>query len=477
MPKHRQIYSALREAILDGKLKADDALPSTRELAGKLGVSRNTVMTAYELLMAEGFIIGRGGAGTFVAKGAERAASSVSESPEAAIEYRPLSATADMLRIARRPVESMSFSPFAPSAPAADAFPYTTWSRIVNRHTHELSRETILGSEPLGHRGLRECIAEHLRIMRSCRYDPDRIIILSAGQQALYLCSILLMNQNDAVWLEEPGFPGAQLAFRARTSLVVPVPVDENGLDVEAGKARGPYPRVIYVTPAHQWPLGYVMPIQRRLALLDFAAEHKAWIVEDDYDGDLRFDGKTYSALQSIDEADRVIHVGSFSKTMFPGLRLGYAVLPPTLIEAFALGRKIIDRYPSTIAQAAMAEYLERGLYVRHVHDMQVLYAERHALLRKAIASKLGSYLQAKPAPAGTFTVTELSHGIADSALTEALMGKGIQSIALSDTFLEQPKTSGLLLGHAVAKPDEIRAGIDTIEQVISSWALSPAHK
>jgi GntR family transcriptional regulator/MocR family aminotransferase len=366
LPKQRQIYAALREAILDGKLNPNDVLPSTRELAGELGVSRNTVLAAYELLLAEGYIAGRGGAGTYVAQNAARHPASL---PPERIEPRPLSSTAEVLLVEQLPDswESPSVArPFRPSSPAFDAFPFTTWARILTHHSRGQGRFSVADGDTHGQLRLRRAITEHLRAARSCNCEPDQVFVTSGSQLGLFLCSMLLMDKDDAVWTEEPGFPDAHRTFRARTTRVIPVPVDSGGIDIEAGKALSPQPRVIYVTPTNQWPLGIVMPIQRRLALLQFAAERKAWIVEDDYAGDLRYDGKAYSTLQGLDEADRVIHLGTFSTTMLPGLRLGYILVPPDLVDAFAAARRIVDRYPNTLAQAGLTDFIERGLYHRH---------------------------------------------------------------------------------------------------------------
>jgi GntR family transcriptional regulator/MocR family aminotransferase len=284
------------------------------------------------------------------------------------------------------------------------------------------------------------------------------------------------MDADDPVWIEEPGFPDAQLTFKARTRRMIPVPVDRDGINIEAGTALSSHPRVIYVTPSNQWPLGYIMPIQRQLALLAFAAERQAWIIEDDYAGDLRYDGKSYATLQGLDEANRVIHIGTFSKTMLPGFRLGYVVVPPDLVDAFAAGRRILDRYPNTVAQVGLTDFIERGFYHRHIRAMQHLYLERHQLLRARIESKLAGLLEAKVARAGTFSVTELVAGIDDVSLANALVAEGVDSLALSQTYSGRAEMHGLLLGHAVAPPEAIRAGVDAIERIFSTWAFHPVH-
>jgi GntR family transcriptional regulator/MocR family aminotransferase len=463
-PKHRQIYGALREAILNGHLRADEPLPSTRQLAQLLRVSRNTVLAAYEVLIGEGFLVSRGGAGTFVAHDAARAPL---PPPQTFVEPRPLSSTADALRgRLLYPVSSVA-RPFHPSSPGIDVFPMEAWTRIIVRQTR-VDRDRIMGEGgQQGYLPLRNQVALHLRLFRSCRCDADQVIITSGAHLGYFLSAMLLVDHDDSVWVEEPGYPDARLAFRTRTSRVIAVPVDEHGLDIETGRALSAQPRVIYVTPSHQWPLGGVMPVQRRLALLDFAASRGAWIVEDDYDGDLRFDGQSYAGLQGLDKAQRVIHVGTFSKTIYPGLRLGYVVVPPDLVSAFVAGRTAIDRYPNTLAQCVMAEFMEKGLYAKHLHKMRAVYQERHALLRARLESKLAGALLVKPATVGTFTVTELTNGLDDVGVVQALAAAGVEADPLSISSRGSERKHGLLLGHAIAGPEQIRHGVDIIERVI----------
>ncbi|HEV3092768.1 MAG TPA: PLP-dependent aminotransferase family protein, partial [Candidatus Cybelea sp.] len=302
VPKHRQIYAALRRAILEGRLQAHDSLPSTRQLAAELGVSRNTIMVAYELLLAEGYVVGRGGAGTFVAHSAVRPQR---KPPTVPVEPRPLSHAADILRVWRLPELASLARPFRPSSPAFDAFPVAKWSRIVGRLLRDKSARWTSEGDPRGYFPLRKAIAVHLFTVRTCDCSPDQIVIVSGSQLALFMSAVLLMNQDDAVWVEEPGYPHARLTFRVRSSRVIPVPTSEAGIDIDVGKSLSADPCVIYVTPTHQWPLGFTMPVQKRLALLDFAAKSGAWIVEDDYDGDLRYDRKTYATLFGLGESHR----------------------------------------------------------------------------------------------------------------------------------------------------------------------------
>jgi GntR family transcriptional regulator/MocR family aminotransferase len=465
VPKHRQIYGALREAILDGSLRADEPLPSTRALSRDTGVSRNTVLAAYELLLGEGFVETRGGAGTFVASKAARP-SPVATPP--AIEPRRLSTVADAVRVWRLPAEPSLARPFGPSSPALDVFPIETWARLISRYIRGNPQRLMSAGHPQGYLPLRKQIARHLRAFRSCRCEPEQIIVTNSAQSAYYLCSMVLMDPDDSVWFEEPGYPHARLAFRARSSRIIPVPVDDSGLDIDVGRSLSPQPRIIYVTPTHQWPLGSLMPVQRRLALLQYAESCGAWIVEDDYDGDLRYDGKSYAGLQGLDGSNRVVHVGTFSKTIYPGLRLGFAVVPPDLVDSFVGARQAIARFPGTLAQAVTATFMEQGLYAKHLHKARTVYAERHELLRARIQSKLAGALLAHPSHTGLYTVTEIVNGLDDVGVVAALKGVGIDSFPLSIAYAGPARKHGLILGHAVATPDQIRRGVDDMERVFS---------
>lgn len=467
--KHRQVYDALRRAIAEGRLAPDDELPSTRELARELGVSRNTTVAAYDMLLAEGYVVSRGGAGTFVARSGVLAPAA---EPRAALEPRPLSGTADMLRVSRVPGPFGAARPFRPSSPSLDAFPYAAWSQTAARALRR-DRVWMSDGDPVGLRSLRQSIARHVHAFRSSPCDPDQVIVTPGAQSALFLCSMLLLDPNDAVWIEEPGYQHARVAFRTRTERVIPVPLDESGIDIDAGRALSPQPRVIFTTPTQQWPTGITMSAQRKRALLDFAAERGAWIIEDDYCGELRFDRRTYAALRGLDDADRVIHLGTFSKTLTPGLRVAFLVVPHDLVDAFAAAQQAASRFPNLIAQVVLADFIESGAYARHVYDMQVLYQERHELLRARIASKLAGILLAKPSTGGTFTVTELAAGFDDVALARALEREGFESMPLSAAYAGSAVRRGLLLGHAVGKPEQIRAGVDTIERIAATRIAS----
>lgn len=321
----------------------------------------------------------------------------------------------------------------------------------------------------MGNLKLRKAIAQRLLKLRSSDCPSERILIVSNNHIALLICAALLVNADDPVWVEEPADPTCRNILHLRTKLVVPVTVDAGGLSIEAGKALSPNPRMIFVTPTHQWPLGVTMPVQRRLALLDFANQQGAWVVEYDYDGDLRFDGMSYATLLGLDKEHRVIHIGSFTEAMYPGFGLAYIVVPPDLVDAFAAACELGGpAYPTV--QAGLAEFIELGHYGRHVHEMQALYKERHELLSARIHSKLANVFDARPAVAGTFTLAEFRSPLNDVEFAARLRAEGLESIALSSTYAGQPAKHGLLLGHAIATPEEIRNGVDGMARLYSAW-------
>src|SRR5215475_3280891 len=336
VPLYRQIYDTLRQAILSGRLVTGARLPSTRELAVELGVSRITVMNAFEQLLAEGYLESRTGSGTHVCR----------DLPEDLLNART-AVRARTAQIARRKLtlsktgETISEiavrvspnqtapRPFMPDIPALDAFPHEVWGRLVARHWSYPQPGLLSYGEAAGHRPLREAIAAHLGIARAVHCEPEQVIIVAGAQQALDLTARMLLNASDLAWIEEYNYLAARAALLGAGARLIPVPVDGEGLKVGAGVALAPQARLVYLTPSHQYLLGVVMSLARRLALLDWAEQAGAWIIEDDYDSEYRYSGRPLSALQGLDRHGRVIYLGTFSKVLFPALRLGYAVAPP----------------------------------------------------------------------------------------------------------------------------------------------------
>ncbi|MBC5800334.1 MAG: PLP-dependent aminotransferase family protein [Candidatus Eremiobacteraeota bacterium] len=475
-PKHRQLYSRLREAVLGDRLHAGDALPSSRTFARELGVSRNTVLAAYEQLLAEGYLVGRAGSGTFVAADAtrERSPKAPSEASPGASQrgHAALAPAAALLSALRMELPYPLAAPraFQIAATPIDVFPFAPWARLAARRLRDAPGALLSEREPLGYRPLREAIAAHLRNTRAVLCEADQIAVVSGAHAAIFMCAMLLVGPHDAVWMEEPGYPAARGALRLRTEHVVPVPVDAEGLDVATGLQLAPRPRLIYATPSHQFPLGATMTLRRRLDLLHAAESANAWIIEDDYDSELRYDGRPLAALQGLDRSGRVIYVGTFNKIVFQGLRIGYAVLPRELVDSFTSARYFIDEYPPALAQAVLTDFMDEGFFARYVRKARPVCAERQDCLLARVRHKLGDLVRLEPSPAGGFLVAELPDDVDDVALSFALGRRGVDVLALSPFFAGAAVRRGLLLGYAAVDLAAIRAGVDTLARVASDF-------
>jgi GntR family transcriptional regulator/MocR family aminotransferase len=466
LPLHRQLYDGLRVAILHGALAPGRRLPATRALAEQLGVSRNTVVTAFDQLLAEGYITGRVGSGSYVAAllPDELLVARAPESqppPGGALGAQPLSSRG--ARLAATPVTAArglgAPRAFRPGLPALDAFPSAVWAHLSARVWRRLPPELFGYGDPAGYRPLREALAAYLAEARAVRCAPDQVLVVAGSQQAIDLAARVLLDPGDPVWVEDPGYLGARGALLSAGAHLVPVPVDAEGLDVAAGVAREPAARLAYVSPSHQYPLGVTLSLARRLALLDWAARAGAWVVEDDYDSEYRYAGRPLAALQGLDRAGRVIYVGTFSKVLFPGLRLGYLVVPPDLVDAFTAARALADRHPPGPEQGVLAAFIADGHFARHIRRTRALYAERQEGL-VAAARDLGDLLQVAPAEAGMHLIGWLPAGADDRAAADRALAAGVEAPALSAYALEPPTRGGLLLGYAGFEPRVLRAGV-----------------
>ncbi len=473
-PKHRQLYGSLRDAVLANRLHAGDTLPSTRTLARELGVSRNTVLAAYEQLLSEGYLVGRIGSGTFVAPDVIRRPAPAEPvgrvTHERHFDPGSVSEVADLVSrlCLRAPYELAPVRAFNPAAPPIDLFPIDTWARLTARRLRDASKRLLSERTPFGYRPLREAIAMHLRDTRAVVCDADQVAVVSGAHAAIFICSMLLVRPGDDVWMEEPGYIGALGALRLRTDRIAHVPVDAEGLDVRAGLTRAARPRLIYVTPSHQFPLGSTMTLRRRLDLLRVAERTDAWILEDDYDSELRYDGHPIAALQGLDRAGRVIYVGTFNKITFPAVRLAYVVLPPDLVDAFRAARFFIDEYPPAITQAVMADFIDGGYFARYLRRARAACTERQACLVYNLKNKLGDFIDIEPSPAGGFVVAKFREAFDDVALSVALGARKIDSLALSPFFSAERARSGLLLGYAAVDVSEIARGVDTLAAIVT---------
>jgi GntR family transcriptional regulator/MocR family aminotransferase len=473
IPLHRQLYDGLRQAILAGQLVSGARLPSTRSLADILEISRNTALLAYDQLLIEGYVHGKVGAGTYVANcfpdGFLRPHLSLSPSGSG---RAPSRRGRILRRLGRRRTTASNDTPLRPfrtGVPALDVFPWKLWGRLLTRRWRSLSPSLVGGKHPLGYRPLREIVAAYLRDARGLFCTSDQVILVGGSQQGLDLAARVLLEPGAAAWVENPGYPGAHGLFRAAGARLIAVPVDAEGLDVTAAITRCDDARLAFVTPSHQFPLGATMSIARRLLLLQWASEHNAWILEDDYNSEYRYRGQPLPALQGLDRNGRVIYLGTFSKVLFPGLRLGYLVVPSDLIDAFSMASFLTGYYPPILNQAVLADFIAEGHFGRHIRRTRSLYEERQGRLVEAAKRWLTGLLEVDAAEAGMHLVGRLVGQASDAEVAQRCASQGIDVTPLSVCCVEKVRKRALLLGYAAF--DE-RAIVDGVQRM--AVALRP---
>jgi GntR family transcriptional regulator / MocR family aminotransferase len=471
----RQLYEAIKQSVLTGKIAPGTQLPPTRDLALQLGISRQTVLNAYEQLMAEGYLSGTVGKGTFVSATLPllRAKPKESDGDPASRPLRPLSTRGQGFIGPQAAINIHEGPPkaFRIGMPGLDLFPFETWARLEARRWRRPPHE--LGySDPAGYRPLREALSAYLGASRGVHCDPGQIVITSGSQQALYLIATLLLGPGDAAWIEDPGYRGISASLRAAQARICPVPVDDEGLSVSFGKATFPEAKLAYLTPTHQLPLGVTMSLSRRLELLAWAKENKAWVVEDDYDSEYRYTGPPLASMQSLDTAGCVIYVGTLSKVLFPGLRLGYLVLPPALVDAFVQARAILDRHAAIVPQIVLTDFITEGHFGRHIKRTREAYAERRVALLEAISTHLAEHLLPGPADAGLQLSTTFHSPRDDQEIADRARKHGIELRALSQFYYQEgdeqrERLSGLILGFASIPVDDIRRSAPALRDIL----------
>jgi GntR family transcriptional regulator/MocR family aminotransferase len=472
---YRQLYDWFRKAVTDGQLRPGHRVPSTRSLASELNISRIPVLQAYEQLLAEGYFETFVGAGTCVA------ASIPDEALSPAAARRALQEIAQkpgLRRISRRGT-ALTQAPAQPwlnvsgafrvSLPALDQFPIRIWSKLVARHSRRPPRGIMAYGDAMGYLPFREAIAEYLGASRGVRCEPSQILVTTGSQLALQLSAQVLLNPKDPVWMEEPGYPGARQAFLTAGARLLPAPVDDEGISVSDIIRRDHGARAVYVTPSHQYPLGTTLSATRRMLLLNWAARAGAWIIEDDYDSEYRFGSRPIAALQGLDSDARVIYIGTFSKVMFPALRLGYMVIPSDLATAFSATRDAADIFSSTLYQAVMTDFIREGHFARHIRRMRMLYKERRSALVKAISIQAPDLLEVIGSEAGMHLVALLPPGTNDAAVARKAVEKALSAAPLSSCYSNPPARGGLILGYGGASVHQIHEGVRKLRLCIPS--------
>jgi GntR family transcriptional regulator/MocR family aminotransferase len=468
-PFYQQIYRSLRESILRGELPRGARLPATRALAQDAGVSRNTILLAYDQLRAEGYVEGRVGAGTYVAAELPDEAPSAPRRPADDSRTAALPAVSAYARRAQI-LPSPVLAPAAPAIrydfryglPGGGGFPHDVWRRLLARHARRFPDEASGYADPAGLPRLREVIADYLRRARAVDADAGRVVIVNGSQQALDLVARTLVDPGDAVLIEEPHYLGAREVFVAAGARLLPCPVDGEGLDVGRAPDMAAPARLAYVTPSHQFPTGAVMPLARRLALLAWANRVGAYVVEDDYDSEFRYGGRPVEAVQALDTAGRVIYVGTLSKTLFPSLRLGFVVLPAPLVGPFVAVKHLSDRHTATLPQQVLADFIAEGHFERHIRRARTENARRRAVLLDTLDAVFGGRVQVQGAGTGLHLILWFRDYPADRApaIVAAAAAAGVGVYPLNPYYLGAPPAAGLLLGYASMDEREIEAGI-----------------
>jgi GntR family transcriptional regulator/MocR family aminotransferase len=467
-----QLYDQLRTAILDGRLRPGDALPSTRALAAQLAVSRNTVSHAYARLGAEGFLGGRHGSGTYVEDAAARAAAARRAPRGAAL--RPV-APWDRLTAWGDAVGVPAYD-FRVGIPEAALFPHAAWRRLLARelipdgpHGPHGARAAWYAS-PFGEPALRAAIARHVGVARAVKACADDVVVTSGAQQALDLVARVLVEPDATVAVEDPGYPMAARAFEAARARVLPVPVDGEGLIVSALPATA---RLVYVTPSHQFPTGVAMSLARRLALLAWADRRGAVIVEDDYDSEFRFGGRPLDPLQSLDRSGRVLYVGSFSKVLLPSLRLGYVIAPPAVRAALGVARLCADWYGATAPQRALARFIDEGRLARHVRAARREYQQRRERLLAALERELGDLLEPVAGAAGLHLAARFTIDVDAEAVVARARAADVAVRALAAFARAPDPPSGLVLGYGAIAAPRIDEGVRRLAAAIAACGRS----
>ena len=478
---NERLYRGARQAILDGRLAPGARLPSSRELAASLGISRNVVIMAFDQLTAEGYLESRVGSGTFVAATLPEASLApwlASTRLSRATAPPPLSAYAErVLSLAPypppgRPAHQSLTIDFRYGIPAVADFPQRIWSRLVARRARRMSIRTLRYGRTLGLPRLRAAVADYVTRARGVSATADQVVIVNGAQQALDLVARLFVNRGDRVAIEEPGYQAARQVFAAAGARLLPIPVDAQGMDVSRLPRRGRV-RLVYVTPSHQFPLGSVMPLARRLELLRWADAADAHIVEDDYDSEFRYEGRPVEAVQGLDRSGRVCYVGTMAKVLFPSLRIGYLVVPDALLPALASLRFLSDYHTPTFEQEVLAEFIAEGHFERHLRRSRARNASRRAALLDAVRQHFGDAAQVSGENAGVHMVLWLRNTPPSrlGAILQSASARGLGIYPVSPYYVTPPRRAGLLLGYACLTEREIRDGIALIARLVRTAA------
>ncbi|GAB3773458.1 PLP-dependent aminotransferase family protein [Ramlibacter monticola] len=444
LPMHRRIFEIVRRAILDRSIQAGTKMPSTRSLSVEFGCARNTILQAFEQLRAEGFIEAHTGSGSYVADTRPSHGNTATRRKV----HTPRELSARGKRLTQFPSrQHFEIEGLVPEVDGFFQFPHKLWQKLQTRHWRAPDQSFLDYSRTGGHTGLREALADHLRLARSVRIDPEQILITAGTQQSLDLCSRLLCDAGDPIWMENPGFWGAHRIFSANEFKIRPIAVDDEGINPsEADLATRP--RMIYVTPSHQYPTDVVMSLARRRLLVDFASRHGAWILEDDYDAEFRYNGKPLASLQGLDDQNRVLYLGTFSKVLYPGIRIGYIAVPEDLLEGFRIGLSDVQRPGQIAVQAALADFIREGHFASHIRNLRNRYGQSRAILQYTLQKFLDPAARLSQADTGLHMVIHLPDDCDDVEIAVAAGRKKLAVKPLSGYYFAPPASRGLVVGY-----------------------------
>ena len=473
-PLHKQIYDGYRAAILNGDLRPAERIPSSRELATQLRVSRFPVLNAYSQLLAEGYFESRTGAGTYVSSSLPEQRMSVAPPIGPSLSSpsgpRPIAHRSALYPSFRNSLTLRGWGSFGVHQPALDQFPFQIWTSLVGRHSRNPHASAIHQIHPLGTERFRNAICDYLRAARGVKCDTDQIMIVSGSQQALDITARVLLDPGNAVWVEEPGYSLERIVLTAAGCRLIPVPVDNEGMDVNIGIKRARKARAAFVTPSHQYPLGSTMSASRRLQLLNWAQDSGAWIIEDDYDSEYRYESLPVASLHGLDVNSRVIYIGTFSKVLFPSLRLGYLVIPRDLVDRFVAVRYAMDIFPPYLYQEVLADFITGGHFTRHLRKMRQIYGERRTALieslRNEIPSKAG--LEVHGTEAGMHLTITLPDKFNDAEIAAKAVQERLWLWPLSPSYISDKPRQGFVLGFGSTSPDHMPVAVRKLRSFLA---------
>ncbi len=469
MPLHARIQRAIRQLIVDGALGPGKPLPASRALAKSLDVSRDTIEAAYAQLHAEGFIDRRVGSGSFVAEMTEF-------TPSRRLSHRNALLRNQATNLSKRGAamfrgggvrEPLVPRAFAPGLPETRSFPLQLWERLERQVLKESGTRALLHGDPQGSEPLRRAIADYINLERGARASADSVLVLTSSQQAMTLCAIMLLDSGERIFIEDPAYYGARKAFDAAGLECVPIRVDCQGIVAERIIDDPHKARAVFLTPSHQFPTGATLALDRRLALIEWAARHQTWIIEDDYDSEFHYAGKPTACVQGLDPHNRTIYIGTFTKSLFPGLRIGYVVLPPQLVKPMTAARTLLDGHTASVAQLTLARFMEGGHFGAYVRMMRGIYAERLGILTRLMRTHLSAFVEPRVPIGGLQMPCMLKCDLSERAAIDAARRVGIELLGLSALHASDNGEAGFLMGFAAYTPAELEVAARKLAAVL----------